>query len=130
MGRALMYALLATLLSFVLASYFLLEHGGTEMREVLELTMHNLTSAPARYEGQTVATSGTLNHNDSLGRYELVAPDANFPLAIRNFDEAKLASLVGQAVRVSGKFGSAGGVHIDADSVLLNSSLTPVPAGE
>jgi hypothetical protein len=129
MGRVLMYTVLATLLSFVLASYFLLEKGGAEMGQVHDLSLHDLTSSPNRYEGEIVTTSGTLAHNVSLGRYEITAPDANFPLAIRNFDEAALAALVGQVVRVSGKFGSGGGVHIDADSVRLNSSATPVPAG-
>ena len=124
-----MYTALATLLSFVLASYFLLEHGGEARPEVQELSLHDLTSSPNRYESEVVTTTGTLAHNDSLGRYEITAPDANFPLAIRNFDEARLASLVGQVVRVSGKFGSGGGVHIDADSVRLNASPTRVPAG-
>lgn len=98
MGRVLMYTVLATLLSFVLASYFLLEHGGAEMGQVQELSLHELTSSPNRYEGEVVTTTGALGRNDSLGRYEITAPDANFPLAIRNFDEAKLASLVGQVL--------------------------------
>ena len=124
-----MYTVLASLAAFVLASYFLLEHGGAEMGLARDATLHDLTSQPHIYEGEIVTTSGTLSHNVGLGQYEIVTPDANFPLAIRNFDESKLAPLVGLVVRVSGQFGSDGGVHINADSVVWNSSPAPVPAG-
>jgi hypothetical protein len=129
MGRVVMYTVLASLVAFVLTSYFLLEHGGAEMGLAREATLHDLTSEPRIYEGAIITTSGTLSHNASLNQYEIATPDANFPLPIRNFDESKLAPLVGLVVRVSGQFGSDGGLHINADSVVWNTSPTPVPVG-
>ncbi len=128
-GRALMYATLGALLAFVLASYLLIENGGATMRTVQELSLHDLTSSPQSYDGQTVITSGTLVHNDELGVYEVVDPDANFPLEIRKFGEGLLSAMTGKSVRVSGKFGNNGGIHIDADDVRLVSAGTPGPDG-
>ena len=127
MGRALMYTALVALVTFVLSTYFLLEHGGGKIAAVQEVSLHNLTLAPNAYAGQVVSTSGMLNHNDDLSVYEIAAPDENFPVVIRTLDERVLASLVGQDVIVTGLCGfeDGVGVYIEADSVRPSASLDP-----
>jgi hypothetical protein len=118
-GRALMYTALVALITLVLSTYFLLEHGGGKIAAVQEVSLHGLTLTPHNYEGEVVSTSGKLVRNDNLNVYEIGAPDENYPVVIRKFDERVLASLVGQDVTVSGLFGfeSGVGVYIEADSV-------------
>jgi hypothetical protein len=126
-GRALMYAALVALVTFVLSTYFLLEHGGGNIAAVQEVSLHGLTLTPHNYEGEVVSTSGKLVHNDNLNVYVISAPDENYPVLIRKFNERVLASLVGQNVTVSGLFGfqNGVGVYIDADSVRPAASPAP-----
>jgi hypothetical protein len=126
-GRALMYAALVALITFVLSAYFLLEHGGGQIAAVQEVSLHGLTLTPHSYEGKVVATSGKLVHNDDLNVYEIGAPDENYPVVIREFDERVLASLVSQDVMVTGLCGfeSGVGVYIEADSVRPAASPAP-----
>ncbi len=120
MGRFLMYTTLLVLALFVASSYLILEHGGGTIAAVQDVTVHDLTLRPTSYDGQPVTTSGTLNHNEDLGLWELIEEDANFAVVIRNFeDETLLESLDGKRVRVHGVFGSDTeiGTYINADSV-------------
>lgn len=127
MGRALMYTALAALVTFVLSTYFLLEHGGGKIAAVQEVSLHNLTLAPHNYEGQVVSTRGKLVHNNDLNVYEIGAPDENYPVVVRTLDERVLVSLVGQDVIVTGLCGfeSGVGVYVAADSVRPAASLAP-----
>lgn len=127
MGRALMYASLVALVTFVLSTYVLLEHDGGKIAAVREVSLHDLTLTPHNYEGEVVSTSGMLVHNDDLNVYEIGAPDENYPVVIRTLDERVLLSLVGQDVMVIGLCGfeSGVGVYIEADSVRPSASLTP-----
>ncbi len=127
MGRALMYTALVALITFVLSTYFLLEHGGGKISAVQEVSLHGLTLTPQNYEGQVVSTSGRLVHNDNLNVYEIGAPDENYPVVIRMSDERVLASLVGQDVIVTGLFGFENGlgVYIEVDSVRPAASPAP-----
>ena len=122
-----MYAALVALITFVLSTYFLVEHGGDKIAAVQEVSLHSLTLTPHSYEGEVVSTSGKLVHNDNLNVYEIGAPDENYPVVIRKFDERVLASLVGQDVTVTGLFGfqTGVGVYIEADSVRPAASPAP-----
>jgi hypothetical protein len=126
-GRALMYTALVALVTFVLSTYFLLEHGGGKIAAVQEVSLHDLTLTPHNYEGEVVSTSGKLVHNDDLNVYEIGAPDENYPVVIRTLHERVLASLVGQDVIVTGLCGfeSGVGVYIEADSVRPAASPAP-----
>lgn len=119
MGRLLMYATLVVLALFVAATYLVLDHGGGTIAQVQDVTVHNLTSGSATYDGQPVTTSGTLQLSDD-GKWEISENDANFPVEVRNFeDESLLQSLEGRRVKVHGIFGIEpdGPVYINADTV-------------
>jgi hypothetical protein len=126
-GRALMYTALVALITFVLSTYFLVEHGGGKISAVQEVSLHGLTLTPQNYEGEVVSTSGRLVHNDNLNVYEIGSPDENYPVVIRMSDERVLVPLVGQDVIVTGLFGFENGlgVYIEADSVRPAASPAP-----
>lgn len=116
MGRTLMYAAIAALAVFVLSATFVLKHGGESVASVQQVSVHDLTTGPSRFEGQPVTTVGTLSFSEEHDRYQIV-DEGNFAVIIREYaGEDRLGSLTGVRVRVSGVFGSdrESGVYIDA----------------
>jgi hypothetical protein len=123
-----MYAMLAALAIFVLATYTLVEHGGGSIaapdpngrvRGDRDVSIHDLTLDPSKYLGDEVVTEGTLSFSTEHGRHQIV--DAgNYAVIIRSYQNtAKLESLEGVRVRVQGTFGqdSRFGVFIDPESL-------------
>jgi hypothetical protein len=123
MGRALMYTAIAALAVFVLLATFVLQSGGESIAAVQHVSVHDLTSGPARYVGYPVTTEGALTYSDEHERFEIVA-EGDFAILIREYHgDAIISEYVGEEVRVSGTFGFEDefGVYIDADVV------APVP---
>lgn len=119
MGRTVMYAAIAALAVFLLSDTFLLKHGGESVAAVQHVSVHDLTTGPSVFDGESVATTGLLGFSEEHGRYQLV-DEGNFAIIIRQYaSEEVLDGLVGRRVRVSGVFGISpeSGVYIDADSV-------------
>ena len=83
------------------------------------VSVHDLTSGPSRFDGESVTTVGVLGFSEEHDRYQLVA-EGNFAIIIREYaGENPLDGLVGREVRVRGVFGSDQelGVHIDASYI-------------
>ena len=119
MGRTLMYAAITALAVLVLSATFLLKHGGESVASVQHVSVHDLTSGPSRFDGESVTTVGVLGFSEEHDRYQLVA-EGNFAIIIREYaGENPLDGLVGREVRVRGVFGSDQelGVHIDASYI-------------
>ena len=116
MGRTLIYVAITALAVFVLSATFFLRHGGESIASVQHVSVHDLTAAPSRFEGEVVTTVGVLSFSEEHDHYELVG-DANFAVSIREYTgENPLDGLLGREVRVRGVFGSdsESGVYIDA----------------
>jgi hypothetical protein len=130
MGRFLMYATIAVLAVFVLASYTLLEHGGEGLGQVQTLTVDKLTSAASAnaYNGAHVTVQGTLVYNMDTRAYELTGERANYPVGIRGLDDGLLKGFIDKTVVVSGKFvyHNAKGTYIEGASIHEATSPTPV----
>ncbi len=119
MGRTLMYAAITALAVLVFSATFLLKHGGESLASVQQVSVHDLTTVPSRFEGKPVTTVGVLSFSEEHDRYQLVG-DGNFAVIIRRYTgEDPLDALVGRTVRVRGVFGfdKGSGVHIDASYV-------------
>ena len=119
MGRTLMYAAIAALAVFLLSATFILKHGGDSLAAVQHVSVHDLTSGPARFDGKPVTTGGVLRFSEEHDRYQLV-DEGNFAVIIGEYTgDSPLGDLVGRRVRVSGVFriGEELGVHIDANFV-------------
>ena len=119
MGRTLMYAAITALAVLVLSATFLLRHGGESVASVQHVSVHDLTSGPSRFDGESVTTVGVLGFSEEHDRYQLVA-EGNFAIIIREYTgDDPLDGLVGREVRVRGVFGSDQelGVHIDASYI-------------
>ncbi|MCH7809175.1 MAG: hypothetical protein IH863_01175 [Chloroflexi bacterium] len=119
MGRTLMYAAITALAVLVLSATFLLKHGGESVASVQHVSVHDLTSGPSRFDGDSVTTVGVLGFSEEHDRYQLVG-EGNFAVIIREYTgEDPLDGLVGREVRVRGVFGSDQelGVHIDASYI-------------
>lgn len=119
MGRTLMYAAITALAALVLSATFLLKHGGESVASAQHVSVHDLTSGPSRFDGDSVTTVGVLSFSEEHDRYELVG-EANFAVIIRKYTgDNPLDGLVGRKVRVRGVFGidPESGVHIDASYV-------------
>ncbi len=121
MGRTLMYAAITALAALVLSATFLLNHGGESLASVQQVSVHDLTAGPSRFEGKTVATVGVLSFSEEHDRYQLIdADEGQFAVIIRRYTgEDPLDALVGRSVRVRGVFGfdEGSGVYIDASYV-------------
>ncbi|MCH7483936.1 MAG: hypothetical protein IIA90_02170 [Chloroflexi bacterium] len=121
MGRTLMYAVITALAVFVLSATFLLKHGGESLASVQQVSVHDLTAGPSRFEGKPVTTVGVLGFSEEHDRYKLVDVDeGDFAVIIRRYTGGDpLDALVGRRVRVSGVFGfdEGSGAHIDASYV-------------
>ena len=119
MGRTLMYATITALAVLIISATFFLKHGGESVASVQHVSVHDLTSGPSHFDGDSVTTVGVLGFSEEHDRYELVA-DGNFAIIIREYaGENPLDGLVGREVRVRGVFGSDQelGVHIDASYI-------------
>ncbi len=118
-----MYAAITALAALVLSATFLLNHGGESVASVQQVSVHDLTAGPSRFEGRTVATVGVLRFSEEHDRYQLVdADEGEFAVIIRRYTGGdSLDALVGRGVRVRGVFGfdEDSGVHIDASYVGL-----------
>ncbi len=121
MGRTLMYAAITALAALVLSATFLLNHGGESLASVQQVSVHDLTAGPSRFEGRMVSTVGVLSFSDEHDRYQLVdAEEGQFAVIIRRYTGGDpLDALVGRGVRVRGVFGidEGSGVYIDASYV-------------
>ncbi|MCH7616465.1 MAG: hypothetical protein J4N36_07570 [Chloroflexi bacterium] len=119
MGRTLMYAAITALAALVLSATFLLKHGGESVASVQQVSVHDLTSAPNHFDGDSVTTVGVLGFSEEHDRYELIG-NGNFAVIIREYaGRDSLDGLVGREVRVRGVFGidQESGVYIDATHV-------------
>jgi hypothetical protein len=130
MGRFLMYATIALLAVFVLASYTMLEHGGEGLGQVQTLTVERLTNPASAnaYNGSQVRVEGTLVFNNDAREYELTGDRANYPVGIRGFDDGLLKGFVDKTVVVSGKFvyHNAEGTYIEGASIHEATPATPL----
>jgi hypothetical protein len=116
MGRTLMYGTIVLLAVFVLLSTFILDHGGKSIASVQHVTIRDITTSPAQFEGVPVTTQGTLSFSEEHDHYQLVDPEG-IAVLIREYDgDIPLQGILGQEVRVSGEFGSDAelGAYIDA----------------
>ena len=116
MGRTLMYASITVLAVLVLSATFVLKHGGESIASVQHVSVHDLTSGPGHFDGDSVTTVGVLGISEEHHRYELVG-EGSFAIIIREYTgENPLNRLVGREVRVRGLFGidQESGVYIDA----------------
>lgn len=127
MGRFLMYGTIVLLAVFVLSSFTLLKHGSEGLGLVKTLSANNLATDPRLYDGATVTVNGTLIYNDQLRRYELTDETATTPTPIKGLRDDVLSPMVGEKVRVNGKFSSesSGSRYIDADSIRLLDQPAP-----
>ena len=119
MGRTLMYAAITALAVVVLSATFLLKHGGESVASVQYVSVHDLTSGPSRFDGESVTTVGVLGFSEEHDLYELIG-EGNFAVLIREYAGGEpLDGLVGREVRVRGLFGSDQelGVYIDASYI-------------
>ncbi len=119
MVRGLMYVAIAALAVLILSATFLLSHGGQSIASVQHVSVHDLTTAPGRFEGKSVTTVGVLGFSEEHDLYQLVG-EGNFAIVIREYTgENSLDGLVGRQVRVRGVIGSDRelGVYIDASYV-------------
>ncbi len=119
MGRTLMYATITALAVLVLSATFLLKHGGESIASVQHVSVHDLTSGPSHFDGDSVTTVGVLGISEEHDRYELVG-DGSFAIIIREYAGGDpLDDLVGREVRVRGVFGidQESGVYIDASYI-------------
>ncbi len=119
MGRTLMYAAITALAALVLSATFLLNHGGESMASVQHVSVHDLTTGPSRFEGESVTTVGVLGFSEEHDRYQLVG-EGNFAIVIREYVGGDpLDGLVGRDVRVRGVFGidQELGVNINASYI-------------
>ncbi len=123
MGRTLMYSAITALAVLVLSATFLLNHGGESLASVQQVSVHDLTTGPTRFEGRTVSTVGVLSFSDEHDRYQLIdADEGKFAVIIRRYTGGdSLEDLAGRTVRVRGVFGSDedSGVYIDASYIGL-----------
>ena len=119
MGRTLMYAAITALAVLVLSATFLLKHGGESVASVQHVSVHDLTTSPNHFDGDSVTTVGVLGFSEEHDRYELIG-NGNFAVIIREYaGRDSLDGLVGREVRVRGVFGidQESGVYIDATHV-------------
>jgi hypothetical protein len=119
MGRTLMYASITALAVLVLSATFVLKHGGESIASVQHVSVHDLTSGPSHFDGDSVTTVGVLGISEEHHRYELVG-DGSFAVIIREYTgESRLDRMVGREVRVNGVFGidQESGVYIDASFI-------------
>ncbi len=119
MGRTLMYASITALAVLVLSATFVLKHGGESIASVQHVSVHDLTSGPSHFDGDSVTTVGVLGISEEHHRYELIG-DGSFAVIIRDYEgESRLDRLVGREVRVRGVFGidQESGVYIDASYI-------------
>ncbi len=119
MGRTLMYAAITALAVLVLSATFVLKHGGESIASVQHVSVHDLTSGPSHFDGDSVTTVGVLGISEEHDRYELIG-DGSFAVIIREYTvDSRLDRLVGREVRVRGVFGidQESGVYIDASYI-------------
>ena len=119
MGRTLMYAAITALAVLVLSATFVLKHGGESIASVQHVSVHDLTSGPSHFDGDSVTTVGVLGISEEHDSYELVG-EGSFAIIIREYaGESRLDGLVGREVRVRGVFGidQESGVFIDASYI-------------
>ena len=117
-ARTITYAVLAVLTIFVLTTSFLLDRGGSGATPGEEtVSVHDLSSNPEVYRGETVTTIGTLGLSGDTTQYQLV--DEALAIVINGYELEALRSLSGQRVSVTGRFDFADGtgIFIEADTI-------------
>ena len=106
MGRTLMYAAITALAVLVLSATFLLKHGGESVASVQHVSVHDLTTSPNHFDGDSVTTVGMLGFSEEHDRYQLVA-EGHFAIILREYTrEDPLDGRVGREARVRGLCGS------------------------
>jgi len=119
-ARTITYLVLALLGLFVLATTFVLDHGGgaaTPPAASGLVTVHDLSLLPETYRGKTIITLGTLGYSPDTAQHQVV--DEGLAVVILGYDALALRSLEGQRVSVTGRFDfdEGIGIFIDADIV-------------
>jgi len=119
-ARVITYLVIASLGLFVLATTFVLDHGGgaaTPAGVFGHVTVHDLSLVPETYRGKTVVTEGTLGYSPDTTQHQVV--DEDLAVVILGYDALALRSLEGQRVSVTGRFDfdPGTGIFIDADVV-------------
>jgi hypothetical protein len=118
-ARVITYTVLAALSIFVLATSFLLDRGGSSATPDAEgtVSVHDLSTNPDAYRGETVTTLGTLGLSADTTQYQLV--DETLAVVVNGYELDALQSLSGQRVSVTGRFDFADrtGIFIDADVI-------------
>lgn len=116
MGRAVLYAVIAILALFVVATSVILQHGGGYTAGATETTVHDLLMAPERYRGHEVTVEGTLRFDATTGGY-LLAADGQGVLV--RYSRGSLSDFAESLVRVSGRFDwePGTGVFIEASII-------------
>jgi hypothetical protein len=118
-ARVVTYVIIAGLALFVLATTFVLNHGGSRATPEDEspISIHDLSLEPDKYKGDTVVTEGTLGFADETKQYQIVSEGV--AVVITGYEMEALRSLEGQVVLVTGRFDfdPTTGTFIDADLV-------------
>lgn len=123
MGRFLMYFVLTALAVFVISAYTLLNHGGGAIGSGFGFQVGALIDQGPVQDDSRVLVTGTLEYDARNDEYRLTEADRS--IFIRGYDgDTDLLPLVGEQVRVSGKFNYPDR-SLDAESVVP--ALTPTP---
>ena len=119
-----MYLAIGSLGFFVLAATFVIEAGDGKIAAVRVTSIHDLTLRARAFEGAVVMTEGRLAYSEEHGEYQLIddSPEgANYAVLIRDYDSQHLASMLGEHVQVSGRFG-----YTTEDGVFIGATLVTV----
>ena len=101
-ARVVTYAVIALLALFVLATTFVLDHGGGSATPTADgaITIHDLSLTHDLYFGKTVTTEGTLGFSEETKQYQLV--DDGQAIVITGYEQEALRALNGREVAVTG----------------------------
>lgn len=118
MGRPALYVVIVALAVFVLGAAFVLQTGGGSSQTAVSVSVHDLSTAPAAYDGERVSTSGVLRLAREPEEQFLVTA-GGLGILVLDYNEDALRPLDGRDVTVTGRFGynEHEGVYIEADSV-------------
>jgi hypothetical protein len=118
MGRVFVYLLILVLTVFLLSSALIFRNGGDPSEEVMQVSIHDLSTAPQAHAETRVETTGVLRLTEEPAPHFLVTAQG-LGIVVRDYDEGELRALDGRIVTVIGRFGfdEAAGTFIETDSV-------------
>lgn len=127
MGRFLMYFVISALGIFVIASYGFLEHGGGAIQANRDtFGPEELWSIAPAYDGTRIVLEGELAYDETTDAYSVI--EGERAIGVRGYEgDNPLVDLVGQRVRVTGKFHNEE-KYITAESVIA--IATPPVTGQ